>query len=258
MFIKRVFLTLFIVLVFFSSLFTKVNAQSWYFKKNGNNQPELKNDLKIIEKYEVYWCDEKHTSIFDDDKVIYLTFDAGYENGNIEKILDVLKAENVQGNFFILENLILKNKDLVGRMINEGHTIANHTATHKDMTKLNSIEDFKSELCRLEKTFEDAFGQKMEKYYRPPEGKFNEKNLAWATELGYKTVFWSFAYEDWKNNDQKNCQESLEKIINNLHNGEVILLHPTSATNASIMKELIQYLKNEGFRFGDLNELCQG
>ena len=119
------------------------------------------------------------------------------------------------------------------------------------------MQHCRNNYIKLEKTFEETFGIKMSKYYRPPEGKFNEENLEWADELGYKTVFWSFAYEDWKNDNQKSCDEAFDKIVDNLHNGEVILLHPTSATNANIMKKLVQYLKKEGFRFGNLDELCQ-
>jgi len=190
------------------------------------------------------------------DKVIYLTFDAGYENGNIEKILNVLKEENVAATFFILDNMIAKNKDLVKRMIDEGHTVANHTFKHKDMSKINNIDDFEKELSLLEELYEKSFGLKMKKYYRPPEGKFTEENLKWAQDLGYKTIMWSFAYADWDNNNQPSEEYALNKILSNLHNGEVLLLHPTSATNANIMKPLIEKIKEKGFRFGDMDELC--
>ena len=232
-------------------------ALSWYCKRNNtHNQPELGSDLKIAEKYDVYWCDKNHTAMDDIDKVIYLTFDAGYENGNIEKILDSLKEENVVATFFILDNMILKNKDIVKRMIDEGHTVANHTVKHKDMSRINNIEDFEKELSLLEELYEKNYGISMKKYYRPPEGKFTEENLKWAQDLGYKTIMWSFAYADWDNNNQPSEEYALNKILNNVHNGEVILLHPTSSTNAKIMKKLIKQLKMQGFRFGDMDELC--
>ena len=221
-----------------------------------HNQPELGKDLKIAEKYDVYWCDKTHTAMDDIDKVVYLTFDAGYENGNIEKILDVLKEEKVVATFFILDNVIIKNMDLVKRMIDEGHTVANHTFKHKDMSKINNIEDFEKELYLLEDLYEKSFGIPMGKYYRPPEGKFTEENLKWAQDLGYKTIMWSFAYADWDNNNQPSEEYALNKILNNLHNGEVMLLHPTSSTNAKIMKDLIESIKKQGFRFGDMDELC--
>ena len=236
---------------------TNASALSWYCKRNNTHtQPELGKDLKIAENYDVYWCDKNHTSMIDDDKVIYLTFDAGYENGNIEKILDALKEENVKATFFILDNMIIKNHDLVKRMIDEGHTVANHTLKHKDMSKITNIIDFEKELSSLEKLYEEAFGISMSKYYRPPEGRFTEENLKYAQDLGYKTVMWSFAYADWDNNNQPSCEYALNKILNNIHNGEVMLLHPTSSTNAKIMSSLIKELKKQDFRFGDMDELC--
>lgn len=231
---------------------------SWYCKREKNHiQPSLGSDLTFSEKYDLYWCDKKHANIDDSDKVIYLTFDAGYENGNVEKIVDILNEEKVSGAFFVLDNLIIKNKDLVAKMIESGHIVANHTLSHKDMTKALSKEEFQKELEGLEKLYFEVFGQEMPKYYRPPEGKFNEKNLAWAKELGYKTVMWSFAYADWDNGKQPNQDYAIKKIMDNIHNGEVMLLHPTSSTNASILKSVIKELKYQGFRFGTLDELCK-
>lgn len=246
---------IFLLLLF--SINISASALSWYCKRNNcHTQPELGKDLKIAENYDVYWCDKNHTSMLDDDKVIYLTFDAGYENGNVEKILDALKAESVTATFFILDNMIIKNCDIVKRMIEEGHTVANHTLKHKDMSKITNINDFENELSSLEKLFEKEFSVKMAKYYRPPEGKFTEANLKYAQDLGYKTIMWSFAYADWDNSNQPSCEYALNKILNNVHNGEVMLLHPTSATNAEIMPALIKELKKQGFRFGDMDELC--
>ncbi len=212
--------------------------------------------MTFIEEYDAYWCDKKHTSMSDEKKMIYLTFDAGYENGNIEKILDALKEENVKASFFILSNLVFKNEELVKRMIDEGHTVANHTSKHKDMSLIKTKKEFKEELEKLENVYKEKFGEELKKFYRPPEGKFNEQNLKWAKELGYKTVFWSFAYQDWDNNKQMDNDKALKKILDNVHNGEVILFHPTSSTNASIMLDLIKELKNLGFEFGVLEDLC--
>ena len=141
-------------------------------------------------------------------------------------------------------------------MTDEGHTVANHTLRHKDMSKINNIDDFQKELYSLEELYEKSYGKEMAKYYRPPEGKFTEENLKWAQDLGYKTIFWSFAYADWDNNKQLNKDNALNKILDNVHNGAVMLLHPTSSTNAEIMKELIVTLKKQGFRFGEIDELC--
>lgn len=228
---------------------------SWYCMRNSNHkQPIAEANMRFIEQYNGYYIDSKHG---DDaqEKVVYLTFDAGYENGNVEKILDILKEEQVSGAFFILGNLIRRNLPLVQRMSDEGHLVCNHTESHKDMTKMTSLEEFEKELNALETLYYEATGERLAPYYRPPEGKFDEKSLRFASELGYSTVFWSFAYADWDNQHQMSAQKAKEKILGNIHNGAVLLLHPTSETNARILKDVIQSLKNEGYRFGTLNEL---
>ena len=232
---------------------------NWYCKKTADNsQPPLDSLLSFIEKdgLEAYYIDRKNSDFKEEDKVIYLTFDAGYENGNVEKILDVLKAEKVPGAFFVLENLVKRNTALVKRMNDEGHLVCNHTATHPDMTKKTSKEEFMQELWALEDVCEEA-GITLAPYYRPPEGRFSENNLKIAAENGYKTVFWSFAYADWDNNAQVSPEAAIEKVISGTHNGEVILLHPTSATNAEILDDLIKEWKSMGFRFGTLDELTK-
>ena len=189
------------------------------------------------------------------NKVIYLTFDAGYENGNIEKILDTLKQHNAKGAFFILKNLIIRNTDLVNRMYEEGHLVCNHTSRHPDMSKIKDINSFKDELEALEKIYFEYTGKELSKFYRPPEGKFCEDNLKFADELGYKTIFWSFAYADWDNSAQPDPQQAIKKIKENTHNGMIVLLHPTSSTNAKILDELLTYWESEGYRFATLEEL---
>ena len=239
------------------SAFARGSVISWYCKRNStHNQPLLDSCLSCCEDYDLFWCDKRYTDINDKEKVIYLTFDAGYENGNVQKILDALKSEDVKGTFFILDNMILKNENLVKQMIDDGHVVANHTMKHKDMTKMTSIEGFSKELTDLEQLYEKTYGVSMPKFYRPPEGKISEENLKWAKELGYKTVMWSFAYADWDNAKQPTKEYAMKKILDNVHNGEIMLLHPTSSTNAEIMKELIVNLKNQGFRFATVEELC--
>ena len=229
----------------------------WYFKKTADHtQPVLDSFLKRAGEHKnLIWIDKNNSSFGSEKKKIYLTFDAGYEDGNVEKILDVLKEENVKATFFILENLITSNKELVGRMISEGHLIGNHTCKHKNMSKVADIELFRRELSNLEELFYTTFGVTMSKYYRPPEGCFSMDNLDWAEQLGYKTVMWSFAYADWDCNKQMAEERAYNKIIDGLHNGEVILLHPTSSTNAKIMKRMILELKNQGFEFGTVDEI---
>lgn len=227
---------------------------SWYCIRNSEHaQPHLDNELRFIEQYNGYHVDKKHGDSCD-EKMVYLTFDAGYENGNIAKILDVLKKEQVPGAFFVLGNLITTNTDLILRMIDEGHTVCNHTYSHKDMTAY-SREDFAAELKKLEDTYTQYTGKTMPKYYRPPKGTFSRENMEHANALGYKTIFWSFAYADWDNNKQMSPQKAKEKILSNIHNGAVLLLHPTSSTNAEILGEVIRELKEQGYEFGTLDQL---
>lgn len=234
----------------------KTKPYNWYccHVKDGT-QPTCDAELSFVEKYNGYYIDRKNSDPTAAEKVIYLTFDAGYENGNISKILDTLKAENVPGAFFVLENLISKNPELIKRMAEEGHLVCNHTAKHHDMTKYHTSETFLAELANLEKICTDTTGVEISKYYRPPEGRFSEENLQFANDGGYKTIFWSFGYVDWDNERQMSPDDAMNKILGGLHNGEVLLLHPTSATNAAIMGRLITELKAKGYRFGTLDEL---
>lgn len=229
-------------------------ATAWFFKRtNDHTQPILDPRLSFIENYNCAYVDKTKTD--ETDKVIYLTFDAGYENGNIERILNTMKSENVKGSFFILENLIVRNPDLVYRMSEERHVVCNHTAKHKDMSRITDKETFEKELNKLETQYTALTGKTMSKIYRPPEGRFSEINLKHATELGYKTVFWSFAYADWDNKNQMTGEAATEKIMSGVHNGAIILLHPTSKTNADIIGDIIKRLKDQGYRFETLDKL---
>ena len=232
-----------------------VDSYSWYCKRiNGNVQPPLPEEFTFINDYSVIWLNTSRTDA-ESNKVAYLTFDAGYENGNVAKILDVLKEKNVIGAFFILINLIESNPDLVLRMEQEGHLVCNHTARHKDMTKITDLNSFEKELNLLNDSYKSLTGSEIKKYYRPPEGRFSAENLKFADSLDYKTVFWSFAYPDWDNSHQMSAEKATKIILENLHNGEVMLLHPTSATNAEILGDVIRTLKADGYRFGTLDEL---
>ena len=255
---KKIILLLVIVLVGFSLAKNGVfaaNTVSWYTVRNSDHrQPILDGTLSFVEKYGAYYVDKGHGDL-NEEKVIYLTFDVGYENGNVEKILDVMKEEKVCSSFFVLGNIVEKNTELVKRMVDEGHIVCNHTYHHTDMTTVSSYESFARELELMENVFKKKTVSEMAKFFRPPEGKFNETTLKYANDLGYKTVFWSFAYADWDNNKQMSETKALEKIKANIHNGAIILLHPTSSTNAAIMKELIVSLKNDGYRFATLEEI---
>ena len=188
-------------------------------------------------------------------KVLYLTFDAGYENGCTEKILDILKQQNVPAAFFLVGNYLEKNADLVRRMVDEGHIVGNHTMHHTDMSALDSKEAFTKELTDLEELYRSITGQEMAKYYRPPKGVYSKDNLRYAKELGYHTVFWSLAYVDWNNDSQPTPETAFSKLIPRIHNGAVVLLHCTSQTNAEIMDELLTRWESMGYRFERIDKL---
>lgn len=227
------------------------DSYSWYYKRTkDHSQPPLPEEFKFIEDLGGVYID--HDT---EEKRVFLTFDAGYENGNVEKILNVLKENEVKGAFFILSNLIKSSPEIVQRMADEGHLVCNHTSSHKDMSRIYDKASFSEELEKIEKIYKENTGREMAKYFRPPEGRFNRRTLEYADELGYKTVFWSFAYADWDNNSQMSPEAAKAKILNNIHNGAIILLHPTSETNALILDNVIKELKAKGYSFGTLDEL---
>lgn len=191
------------------------------------------------------------------DKCIYLTFDAGYENGYTEKILDILKEEKVPAAFFLVGHYLEENPDLIKRMEQEGHLIGNHTMHHPDMSEIAEKEDFVRELQELEDVYRAITGNTMKKVYRPPQGKYSEANLKHAAELGYTTFFWSLAYVDWYENEQPSREEALNLLNRRIHPGAVVLLHSTSKTNSEILQELIQGWKGEGYVFRSLEELTE-
>ena len=190
-----------------------------------------------------------------EEKVLYLTFDAGYENGCTPAILDALKKHEAKAAFFLVGNFIEKNADLVRRMVSEGHTVGNHTMHHYDMSKISEKAAFQKELQDLEGLYRQTTGEDLPKFYRPPQGVYSEENLKMAQELGYKTVFWSLAYVDWNNEAQPTHQQAFDKLLPRTHNGAVVLLHATSKTNAEILDELLTKWEQQGYRFGSLEEL---
>ncbi|MBQ3391002.1 MAG: polysaccharide deacetylase family protein [Clostridia bacterium] len=187
--------------------------------------------------------------------ILYLTFDAGFENGNTAAILDALKAHKAPAVFFLVGNYIATQPDLVRRMVAEGHTVGNHTNTHPDMSRILDRAAFEKELKGLEALYEETMGAPMKKLYRPPQGKYNRSNLKMAQDMGYKTVFWSLAYVDWYTDNQPTRQQALEKLLPRIHNGAILLLHATSSTNAAILDELLTSYEEMGYSFGDLAAL---
>ncbi len=223
---------------------------SWGLSFRTEGQPPVGNaGIQELAKYDAAYIGSTT------EKVIYLTFDAGYENGCTEKILDTLQKHDVKAAFFLVGNYIEKNADLVRRMVDAGHIVGNHTMHHPDMSKLTDKTAFSKELTDLEDLFRKTTGREMPKYYRPPQGVYSEDNLKMAQELGYKTVFWSLAYADWNNDAQPTREQAFSKLLSRTHNGAVILLHSTSTTNAEILDELLTRWKAEGYAFQTIDKL---
>lgn len=253
---KIITLSIAVLLLFGTIMSINAKGLHWYCKRNTEHkQPTLDTNMKFIEEVDGYYVDRTHGDSCE-EKVIYLTFDVGYENGNVEKIMDIMSAEGVKGAFFILSNVIARNPELVKRMGDEGHLVCNHTSSHKNLVGAGK-ERLAEELTKLENEYRELTGREISKFFRPPEGTFDRAMLEDARSLGYKTVFWSFAYADWDNKKQMSEAAALDKILSNIHNGEIMLLHPTSSTNAKIMERLIIELKAQGYRFGTLDELAQ-
>ena len=256
---KKLIVFLLCIFTLMPVLFTRIMAQgdsySWYCRHVRDHvQPQADPSLLFVEELGGYYIDRRHPDANGEDKVVYLTFDAGYENGNVARILDVLKEEQVPAAFFILGGLIRHAPELVRRMQAEGHLVCNHTDRHRDMSQYDDAT-FLAELNSLETRYRELTGASLAPYYRPPEGRFSRQNLACAQKNGYKTIFWSFAYPDWDNGRQMNAERAKEIVLENIHNGEVMLLHPTSATNAAILRDVIRELRVQGYRFGTLDEL---
>ena len=188
-------------------------------------------------------------------KVLYLTFDCGYENGYTEAILDALKKHSAPAAFFVVGHMVESAPDIVRRMAEEGHIVGNHTYHHPDMSKIGDMASFQQEIGAVEEKFRQITGQDMPKYYRPPQGKFNESNLKMAQELGYQTIFWSLAYVDWYTDKQPTHEEAYQKLLPRIHPGAIVLLHVTSQTNGEIMDELLTKWEEQGYTFGTLDQL---
>ena len=177
-----------------------------------------------------------------EEPILYLTFDCGYENGNTDQILDALKKHNANATFFVVGHFQETSPLLIKRMVQEGHMVGNHTYHHPDMSKIATKEAFAKEMQDNEALFKQITGYDMQKYYRPPQGKYNTANLEMAKEMGYSTFFWSLAYVDWKQDEQPTREEAFEKLLTRVHPGAIVLLHNTSSTNAEILDDLLTEL----------------
>ena len=191
----------------------------------------------------------------DTEKVLYLTFDCGYENGNTEKILDALHKHNAKATFFVVGHFLESAPDLVKRMKEEGHMVGNHTWHHPDMDTIAEEAKFREELDLVAAKYKEITGEELNHFYRPPQGKYNLNNLAMAKKLGYQTIFWSLAYVDWNVDAQPTKEEAFSKLTGRVHPGAVVLLHNTSKTNGEILDELLTKWEEMGYHFGTLEDL---
>ena len=223
----------------------------WGIKRGDNHeQPDLGNkNRELIEKYNGMAMGNKES------KNIYVTFDLGYEAGYTENILNTLKENNVPATFFITAHYVNTAGDLVQRMIDDGHIIGNHTVNHKSMPNISETE-LEKELMNLHTAIYEKFNYEM-KYMRPPKGEYSERSLNTTIKLGYIPVMWSFAYADWDEAKQPSNQEGIDKIVKNIHNGEIMLLHATSKTNMEILDTVIKQIKNMGYEFKSLDEFVK-
>ena len=229
-----------------------VQSASWglSFHEEGK-RPAGNATIDDLKQYNAYYASDT------DEKILYLTFDAGYENGNTPAILEALKKHQAPAVFFAVGNFIKDNPDLIKRMITEGHIVGNHTMTHPDMSQISSMESFQKELEGVEELYTSATGEPMTKFYRPPRGVYSTENLSMAKELGYSTFFWSLAYVDWIQEQQPSKEEAFQKLIPRIHPGAIVLLHNTSSTNAAILDELLTRWEEIGYQFHSIKELTE-
>lgn len=214
-------------------------------------QPTGNVSAEKLKEYNAYYVGDST------EKVIYLTFDCGYENGNTEPILDALKKHNAQATFFVVGHFLETAPELVKRMVEEGHTVGNHTYNHPDMSKISDLSSFQKEMVDVEKLYQEITGEEMVKYYRPPQGKYSTSNLEMAKEMGYQTFFWSLAYVDWYQDNQPTHEEAFDKLLGRIHPGAIVLLHSTSQTNGEILDELLTKWKEMGYEIRPLDELTE-
>lgn len=223
---------------------------SWSMIRKKNHLPpgfEAK-QVELAEKYKAIYLGDTCK------KIIYLTFDEGYENGYTPKILDILKKHNVKAAFFITMPYLQKQFDLVDRMVKEGHIVGNHTVNHLSLPGILDDNKLENEILKLDMMFKEKTGQDM-KYLRPPMGEYSERTLKVSRDLGYTNVFWSFAYADWDTNNQKGADFAYKMVMDNVHNGAVMLLHAVSKDNADALDRIITDLKAQGYSFGSLDDI---
>jgi len=202
----------------------------------------------LLSRYQGYYLGDTNS------KKIYLTLDEGYENGFTPAILDTLKQEKVPAAFFVTRPYIKQHPELVKRMVDEGHLVGNHTSTHPSMAGL-SVAQIEKELTDTSTLYREATGQDMPLFMRPPMGEFSENSLAATAKLGYKTIFWSFAYKDYDVKAQPGKEAAYQMVMKNIHPGAILLLHAVSQSNTEALPDIIRDLRAQGYTFAPLTSL---
>ena len=266
---KKIIISYVVVITFFICLFSVITDND----ENINNKTVTTNSNSILSNKKICWGIKRETNhvqpdvgkqnkaVLDsyngiclgnaDSKKVYLTFDSGYEAGYMEKILEVLKQNNVKACFFITAHYLNTQPELVKKMIDDGHIVGNHTVNHKSMPEIDN-ETIKKEVMDLHTAVYDKFGYEM-KYIRPPKGEFSERTLEYTNSLGYRTVLWSLAYDDWDESKQGREEYGKSKVLDNVHNGAVILLHSNSKDNSNILNDVIKGIRDMGYEFDTLD-----
>lgn len=229
-----------------------VQAANWGLSFPVDGETPVGNaSAEELAKYHAYYVGDTSK------KVIYLTFDCGYENGNTAKILDTLKKHNAPAAFFVVGHMIESAPELVQRMVDEGYIVGNHTYHHPDMSAIADQAAFQKELDDAAALYYKTTGKELSHYYRPPRGVYSVGNLRQADALGYRTILWSLAYVDWYADNQPTAEQAYKKLLPRIHNGAIVLLHQTSSTNAEILDDLLTKWEDMGYTFASLDELPQ-
>ena len=227
-------------------------AENWglSFQEEGKT-PAGNASFDELRQYHAYYAQNT------DQKVIYLTFDCGYENGNTPAILSALKKHQAKATFFVVGNFLRDNPELVKQMLKDDHTVGNHTFHHPDMSQIATQTAFAKELGDMEDLYKEITGKPMTRFYRPPQGKYSTENLQMAKDMGYHTFFWSLAYVDWLTDAQPSKEEAFDKLLGRIHPGAIVLLHNTSRTNGEILDELLGKWEEMGYTFSTLKRLVK-
>ncbi len=225
------------------------NRGSWWFRRKSNHVPSDSGEIFDISEFQGYFLNKDA-----EDKVIYLTLDCGYSSDNTDVILDILKKHEVKVTYFITKDFLDDSHEEVRRMVTEGHAVGNHSVTHPDLTTLTD-EEIYLEITGCEEAFNEVTGTQMDLFFRPPTGAYSKRTMQLTEELGYKTIFWSIAYKDYDQNNQPGKEYVIDHFKEYHHNGAIVLMHNDSVSNMEAMDEVLTFLKEQGYRFGTLDEL---